>query len=401
MCLFAPREGGQLPLVQQEPAHKRPSGQSRPHAILMCGVVSLAFLSLDASRSLGAEPVHGDNTRASLNPTTCTGSPVVFPESIFLSSGGLAITWTSVQDVDFIRGPLSRVANYTPLGMGHHPAVMSIDVSADIPTAGSGIFYLVKPAEPCGSWQSTSGAQPQRDLRIHEPCSGVNPTDEQIEDAINTSLAGLPNAWGDTQQFILLFERIQQNLGCTLEFDVSGALLSPESTNCNLTYCSTVHYCGKGNSTTSSFSTAFCASNSLNMVCFTHDRCYDTTCVMSDCYFSPQASSCDNQMFQSSACLAPSNLCDKLVCVLAVKLSQRVQQTPCTLDACASLDDQCHDGECVGDVDPNYPDCYPVAKNNGTPCEDGNSCSYSDTCIFGTCTPGIWDNCPPCGSACN
>src|SRR5262249_7920574 len=47
--------------------------------------------------------------------------------------------------------------------------------------------------------------------------------------------------------------------------------------------------------------------------------------------------------------------------------------------------DQCHD---PGTCDPTVGGCVPVAKVDGTACNDNNACTRTDTCQAGTCTGG-------------
>jgi hypothetical protein len=50
---------------------------------------------------------------------------------------------------------------------------------------------------------------------------------------------------------------------------------------------------------------------------------------------------------------------------------------------CSALD-QCHT---VGTCEPSTGQCSNPAKDDGTPCDDGQQCTPEETCVAGTCTP--------------
>ncbi len=71
--------------------------------------------------------------------------------------------WETTIDVLYARGPLSAVGTYTTDVVQAVPHASELS-DATQPAAGSGFYYLVRPDCPAGSWQSTVGAEPERDL---------------------------------------------------------------------------------------------------------------------------------------------------------------------------------------------------------------------------------------------
>ena len=68
----------------------------------------------------------------------------------------------SVIPLWFGEGDLANVATYTTTDAGVLMGVDSLDISADSPAVGSGMYYLVEPLG-CGSWQTSLGGEPGRD----------------------------------------------------------------------------------------------------------------------------------------------------------------------------------------------------------------------------------------------
>jgi hypothetical protein len=95
---------------------------------------------------------------------TCT-SVVGFAQTI-LAPNPDALAWAAPADMRYIRGDLAAVSSYNVTGGGVATGATMIDISADAPAPGSGLYYAVRPLG-CGSWQTSLGApRPDRDLML-------------------------------------------------------------------------------------------------------------------------------------------------------------------------------------------------------------------------------------------
>ena len=113
----------------------------------------------DAANDADADGLCGDvdNCPTIHNPSQ---ERIVFPEWIrFVDRVTLA--WSTPQAVDWVRGNLASVGAYTINAWGNQNAATALTV-ADVP--GQGFYYLVKIPGDCGSWQSSPGAEPGRDV---------------------------------------------------------------------------------------------------------------------------------------------------------------------------------------------------------------------------------------------
>jgi hypothetical protein len=92
--------------------------------------------------------------------------PVVFGESI-LAADSNTFSWTGPADVDFVRGNVSQLAGYQTNLSGFLSSATSLS-DATVPALGSGFYYLIRPGGSClaGSWQTSPGAEPNRDLLL-------------------------------------------------------------------------------------------------------------------------------------------------------------------------------------------------------------------------------------------
>jgi parallel beta-helix repeat protein len=92
--------------------------------------------------------------------TTALGQTITAPDKDSLE-------WTTTADVRFVRGDLTGVSTYGTTGEGVLLEATSLDISADSPAAGTGLYYLVRP-ELCGSWQNdpTLPSEPDRDSNL-------------------------------------------------------------------------------------------------------------------------------------------------------------------------------------------------------------------------------------------
>jgi hypothetical protein len=84
---------------------------------------------------------------------------------MILAADKLTLVWDHDEDIEYVNGPLDAVGTYEILDLGKHSMTMSLAMSGD-PAPNEGSYYLVKLPTPCGSWQTTLGAEPQRDATL-------------------------------------------------------------------------------------------------------------------------------------------------------------------------------------------------------------------------------------------
>jgi hypothetical protein len=75
------------------------------------------------------------------------------------------LIWFAQSNVRFVKGDLADVGSYPASGSGWKLSATSLDISFDRPEPGAGLYYLVR-SLACGSWQTTAGAEPGRDLEL-------------------------------------------------------------------------------------------------------------------------------------------------------------------------------------------------------------------------------------------
>lgn len=75
------------------------------------------------------------------------------------------LSWGYPQDVSWVRGSLPLSGAYDVEASGTLDGAPTLVIGADLPVAGGGFYYLVKP-RPCGSWQAFYGQKPERDEAI-------------------------------------------------------------------------------------------------------------------------------------------------------------------------------------------------------------------------------------------
>ena len=353
-----------------------------------------------------------------LGPTVRAQCPV-FDQTIVVADQN-TVSWDMAADVDFVKGPLSHVSTYATLGRGSATQATSLDISGDIAAPGDGIYYLVTYAEPaCASWQTSPGAEPARDTEIYESCNVVSPTDAQTQAAVEAAMVGLVDPWGDTDEFVILWDRIQGNLQCATDLPPAPILSSsaaPQASmdassaaacgasGCGSTFCPDVGYCGPDN-TSNGFTGAVNPGACLNRACFEHDKCYGDTCISEDpeCYFSPQSIGTGCEAPFDAACGSCGGFWERTICFVVTVLYYRnipqICETPtcqgldtdadCRRDSCAPCDPAANTNGCVADTlnEPDY-----VVDN----CNDFKTCSTADYCFAGTCVAYITDDlrCP-------
>ena len=100
-----------------------------------------------------------DDTTPSLGTT-------VFGQSITVTSDTLS--WGVAMNVRWCKGDLSGIGSYATTGEGSLYGATSLDLSADVPSPGGGIYYIVR-EQGGGSWQTSLGNEPDRDADLPLP----------------------------------------------------------------------------------------------------------------------------------------------------------------------------------------------------------------------------------------
>ena len=114
-----------------------------------------------------ADGVNGlcDNCPVDYNPSQ---ERLPLPELI-LAEDADRLIWTTTRQLEFVKGDLADGGAFTILDSGPvvpTPPGPGLDISADLPSPGTGFYYLLKYETPCGSWQTSSGAEPDRDTLL-------------------------------------------------------------------------------------------------------------------------------------------------------------------------------------------------------------------------------------------
>jgi len=101
---------------------------------------------------------------------TPSAGSTIFPQRLS-ATGPDTLVWSTAADVRWRKGDLDALhgpAGYDATGAGSLWNAMSLDISADEPAPGSGVYYLVR-EQGCGSWQTVPGAEPGRDAELPLP----------------------------------------------------------------------------------------------------------------------------------------------------------------------------------------------------------------------------------------
>ena len=116
---------------------------------------------VDAANDADADGVCGDVDicPAIYNPSQ---EQLVFPEWIRFGNQD-TLVWDTPSAVEWVYGALSVVGNYGIYTSTSQPASTAVPVSFD-PPENFGFYYLVRLGGACGSWQSSPGAEPGRDV---------------------------------------------------------------------------------------------------------------------------------------------------------------------------------------------------------------------------------------------
>ncbi len=72
-------------------------------------------------------------------------------------------SWPVAADVVYVKGNLTNVSTYT-VDLVDSIALTSELTDSSVPASGAGFYYLVRPDCGVGSWQTSLGAEPGRDL---------------------------------------------------------------------------------------------------------------------------------------------------------------------------------------------------------------------------------------------
>ncbi len=75
------------------------------------------------------------------------------------------LAWTAGEDAKFVKGPVSGVSTYATTDDGTLSGATSLSIFLDNPGGGTGVYYLLR-LQDCGSWQTTVGAEPDRDAEL-------------------------------------------------------------------------------------------------------------------------------------------------------------------------------------------------------------------------------------------
>ncbi len=102
-----------------------------------------------------------DNCIYGPNPTQ---GPAIFGQQI-QAFDSETFSWSEPAEVVYVRGDLALVSTYTVDLVRTVPFGTSF-MDSSLPASGEGFFYLVKPNCGVGSWQTSLGAEPGRDLTL-------------------------------------------------------------------------------------------------------------------------------------------------------------------------------------------------------------------------------------------
>jgi hypothetical protein len=111
--------------------------------------------------------VFGGNASGFLNndvwSLSFTDGDLVFPWPVL--HDGQALRWTVPANVEYVRGDLASVGDYVVDNSGSLIHAASL-VDPSVPAAGQGYYYLLRLQGTQASWQTTPGAEPDRDALL-------------------------------------------------------------------------------------------------------------------------------------------------------------------------------------------------------------------------------------------
>jgi parallel beta-helix repeat protein len=138
--------------------HTDPGGDVGFSLVLDSPVSDGESITVTATDAVGNTSEFGDCLVASCS------SLVTFGDTLTATDGN-TLGWTTPADIRFAKGDLADIATFTTTDDGWMLGASSLDLSADVPGPGDGLYYLVKPLG-CGSWQTAMGAEPDRDAGL-------------------------------------------------------------------------------------------------------------------------------------------------------------------------------------------------------------------------------------------
>ncbi len=102
-----------------------------------------------------------DNCIYGPNPTQ---GPAIFGQDV-VAEDSQTFSWRVAADVVYVKGDLASVSTYT-VDLVDSVALTNQLTDLSEPVSGAGFYYLVRPDCVVGSWQTSLGAEPERDLAL-------------------------------------------------------------------------------------------------------------------------------------------------------------------------------------------------------------------------------------------
>ena len=90
--------------------------------------------------------------------------PAIFGHDV-VAEDQQTFSWPVAADVVYVKGNLANVSTYT-VDLVDSIALTNDLTDSSVPVSGAGFFYLVRPDCLVGSWQTSLGAEPERDLEL-------------------------------------------------------------------------------------------------------------------------------------------------------------------------------------------------------------------------------------------
>ena len=90
--------------------------------------------------------------------------PAIFGQDV-VAENSQTFSWPVAADVVYVQGDLATVSTYT-VDLVDSIALTSELTDSSVPVSGAGFYYLVRPDCLVGSWQTSLGAEPERDLAL-------------------------------------------------------------------------------------------------------------------------------------------------------------------------------------------------------------------------------------------
>ena len=102
-----------------------------------------------------------DNCIYGPNPTQ---GPAIFGQDV-VADDSQTFSWRVAADVVYVKGNLTNVSTYT-VDLVDSIVLTDNLTDSSVPASGVGFYYLVRPDCLVGSWQTSLGAEPERDLAL-------------------------------------------------------------------------------------------------------------------------------------------------------------------------------------------------------------------------------------------